>query len=85
MEPDLLVLDEPTTSLDPPGQRELVELLRSLPQAKIVTTHDIGFARAIGDRAAFFDKGRVAAEGSVEEVVRRFDWEPYTSGVVRRG
>jgi cobalt/nickel transport system ATP-binding protein len=74
MQPEILVLDEPTTFLDPPGQRHLLEVLRSLPQAKIVVTHDIAFARAIADRAVFFERGRIAGEGSVDELVARFDW-----------
>lgn len=75
MDPEILVLDEPTTFLDPPGRRALVELLARLPQAKILATHDVSFARALCTRAVFFEAGRVAAEGSVAEVVRRFDWE----------
>ena len=75
MEPEILVLDEPTASLDPPGQRELTALLLELPQAKVVTTHDTVFARAIGTRAVFFEKGRIETEGPVEAVVRKFDWE----------
>ncbi len=74
MEPEILVLDEPTTFLDPPGQRDLASLLSSLPQAKILVTHDVEFARALATRAVFFERGRVAGEGPVEEVIRRFDW-----------
>jgi cobalt/nickel transport system ATP-binding protein len=74
MEPEILVLDEPTTSLDPPGQRGLVKLLRGLPQAKILATHDVNFARALADRAVFFEGGRVVGEGSVDEIVERFAW-----------
>ncbi len=74
MEPEILVLDEPTTSLDPPGQRELADLLRALPQAKLLVTHDVFFARALASRAVFFDRGRIAAEGTVEEIVARFNW-----------
>jgi cobalt/nickel transport system ATP-binding protein len=62
MEPLVLVLDEPTLSLDPPGRRDLIHLLRGLPQAKLLVTHDLGFAR-------------VAAEGSVDEIAARFQWE----------
>ena len=51
-------------------------LSRSLPQAKLVATHDIPFARAIGTRAVFFDAGRIVAEGSVDALVARFDWLP---------
>jgi len=76
MVPDVLVLDEPTTFLDPPAQRHLLHLLRELPQAKIIVTHDIGFARAIATRAVFFGQGRIIAEGSVEELAVRCDWRP---------
>lgn len=75
MAPEVLILDEPTTSLDPPGRRELTETLRGLSQAKIVVTHDVPFARAIATRAMFFERGLIIATGSVDELVRRFDWE----------
>lgn len=74
MDPEILVLDEPTTFLDPPGQRELAALLAGLPQARILVTHDVEFARALATRAVFFDRGRVAGEGTVDEITRRFDW-----------
>jgi len=75
LEPDVLVLDEPTTFLDPPGQRALAELLRNLPHAKIMITHDIPFARATCSRAVFFHEGCLVAEGTVEEVATRFGWD----------
>lgn len=74
MRPEILILDEPTTFLDPPGQRQLLSLLQALPQAKILVTHDTGFARALCTRGVFFEKGRIAAEGSVDELVNRFEW-----------
>ena len=74
MQPEILVLDEPTTSLDPPGQRELIALLRSLPQAKILATHDPDFAQALATRAVFFERGKVVGEGSVAEIIERFNW-----------
>ncbi len=74
MNPEILVFDEPTTSLDPPGQRELIALLRSLPQAKLLVTHDADFAHALATRAVFFEHGKVAAVGSVDEIVERFNW-----------
>lgn len=74
-DPEVLVLDEPTTFLDPPGQRGLIALLRELPQAKLVVTHDVSFARAIASRAVFFERGKIAADGTVDEIARRFDWE----------
>ena len=75
MDPQVLVLDEPTTFLDPPGQRDLRDLLKALPQAKLIVTHDIPFARALASRAVFFEGGRIAAEGAVDEIVHRFDWD----------
>jgi len=75
MEPEILVLDEPTTFLDPPGQRSLAELLGNLPQAKILVTHNIPFAMALCNRAVFFAEGKITAEGPVEEIVARLNWD----------
>jgi cobalt/nickel transport system ATP-binding protein len=74
MNPEVLVLDEPTTFLDPPGRRSLVHLLRKLPQAKLIITHDVNFAMALASRAVFFEKGKVMADAPIDEIVRRFDW-----------
>lgn len=74
MQPDILVLDEPTTFLDPPGQQMLVGLLRRLPQAKLIVTHDVPFAAALASRAVFFEKGRLAGDGPVEEIIQTFHW-----------
>ena len=75
MDPEILVLDEPTTFLDPPTRRDLLALLRSLPQAKVVVTHDANLARALTTRAVFFERGQIAGEGDVMEVIQRFHWE----------
>jgi cobalt/nickel transport system ATP-binding protein len=72
--PEILVFDEPTTYLDPPGQQSLAELLRQLPQAKILVTHDIPFARALCGRAVFFRNGLIAGEGSLDDVIAHFAW-----------
>lgn len=77
MEPEILVLDEPTTFLDPPAQRQLTALLRELPQAKLLVTHDVGLALELASRAVFFERGRVADEGPVDEVVRRHAWQAH--------
>lgn len=75
MRPEILILDEPTTFLDPPGQTSLLELLDRLPQAKILVTHDLECARILAQRAVFFDRGKISGEGSVEEVIARFQWD----------
>lgn len=73
-EAKLLVLDEPTTFLDPPGQRGLADLLESLPQAKVLITHDVPFARRLTDDAVFFLEGRIAARDTVSAIVHQFTW-----------
>jgi cobalt/nickel transport system ATP-binding protein len=75
MQPDLLILDEPTTFLDPPAARTVAHLLSTLPQAKLLVTHDVSFARALATRAVFFEHGRAVATGPVDEIVTRFDWD----------
>jgi energy-coupling factor transporter ATP-binding protein EcfA2 len=75
MEPEILVLDEPTTFLDPPGQRALAVLLAELPQAKILVTHDIPFAQAICNRAVFFRDGVIVADGPVTDIATRYGWD----------
>jgi cobalt/nickel transport system ATP-binding protein len=74
MEPKLLILDEPTSWLDPPGQRGLIDLLKGLPQPKIIATHDAAFAAALSTRAVFLAAGRVLADGPILEIIDRFDW-----------
>jgi len=87
VEPEVLILDEPTTHLDPPARRALLELLKGLPQAKLVVTHDAAFARALCPRAVFFDHGRIVADGPIDDIIRRFDWDlgslPQTSPAPR--
>jgi cobalt/nickel transport system ATP-binding protein len=74
-EPEIIALDEPATFLDPPARAQLVAILSSLPQAKLIVTHDIDLARTLASRAVFFDQGRIAASGDVESIVERFNWD----------
>jgi len=61
--PSVLVLDEPTSDLDPRGRRQFKALLRSLPGAKILATHDLELAVDLCSRALILDEGRLVAEG----------------------
>mgnify|MGYP000863690961 FL=1 len=63
MTPDYLVLDEPTSGLDPRSRRELIELLRSLPQTQIIATHDLLMAGELANRVILLNHGRVVADG----------------------
>ncbi len=85
MQPEILVLDEPTTFLDPPGQQDLLELLRQLPQAKIIVTHNTLFAQALAGRAVFFQRGKNIGEGKPSDVHQEFSWtpQPSTCGTMR--
>lgn len=69
MDADVLVLDEPTSGLDPRGRRQLVELLRSIPCARIIATHDLGLARDLCTRAIVLDAGRIVANGPIDVVL----------------
>jgi cobalt/nickel transport system ATP-binding protein len=69
MEPKLLILDEPTSSLDPGGRRELMKMLEELPLPKIIATHDLELAARICDHTLFFHKGWVVMEGNSHEIL----------------
>jgi len=69
LEPALLLLDEPTAGLDARGRAGLARLLRGLPPARLVATHNLEFAEATCVRAVVLEKGRVAADGPIGAVL----------------
>lgn len=69
MNPEVLVLDEPTAGLDPRARRMLIELLRELPQTMIVATHDLPMVRELLPRTAIMDGGRLAADGDTQALL----------------
>lgn len=69
MQPDVLVLDEPTSNLDPVGRRELSELLGSLDTTQIVVTHDLPFALSLCPRSIVLNDGKVAADGPTRQLL----------------
>jgi cobalt/nickel transport system ATP-binding protein len=68
MDPDLLVLDEPVSNMDPRGRREFIELLGTLKATKVIVTHDLAMARELCSRVVLMDKGEVVADGRPELV-----------------
>jgi phospholipid/cholesterol/gamma-HCH transport system ATP-binding protein len=74
LEPDILLLDEPTAGLDPISSGEIDDLVLKLQaeyhMASIVVTHDLHSAKTIADRLALLDKGSVVIESSFEELQR---------------
>jgi len=69
MEPPVLVLDEPTSNLDPRARREMIGLLRALPATKVLATHDMALAAELCTRAVVIDGGRVVADGPMDAVM----------------
>jgi cobalt/nickel transport system ATP-binding protein len=63
MEPDVLVLDEPSSNLDPASRRELAEVLRSLDITLLLVTHDLPYALELCPRSVVLDDGVVVADG----------------------
>lgn len=68
-EPEILVLDEPTSDLDPRGRREFKALLRQIPATKLIATHDLEFAVEMCSRAIVLDAGRIVADGPLRDVL----------------
>jgi lipooligosaccharide transport system ATP-binding protein len=74
-DPDVMLLDEPTTGLDPQARHVLWERLYRLKQrgvTLVLTTHYMDEAEQLCDRLVVMDKGRIAAEGSPAELIRRY-------------
>lgn len=69
MRPDVLVLDEPTSNLDPKSRRRLLGILEDLKVTKIVVTHDLPVAYELCERVVILDRGRIVADGPTDEVL----------------
>jgi polar amino acid transport system ATP-binding protein len=72
MEPKLMLFDEPTSALDPELVGDVLDAMRQLAQdgmTMVVVTHEIGFAREVGDCLVFMDEGVVVETGHPREVL----------------
>ena len=72
MEPEVLLLDEPTAFLDPKARRNLIRVLKRLPQTMLIATHDLSFAAEVCPRAAVLSRGKLTAEKPTEEIDEDF-------------
>ena len=70
MDPRLLVLDEPSASLDPRSRRELLEMLAQLDHTMLLVTHDLPFAAQLCERAVVLSGGRIVADGPCLEILQ---------------
>ena len=69
MSPEMLVIDEPSSNLDPRGKWELIAVLKRLPVTKVVVSHDLELVAALCERVVILDRGRIAADGPAAEIL----------------
>ncbi|WP_107994969.1 amino acid ABC transporter ATP-binding protein [Trichococcus paludicola] len=71
MEPDMMLFDEPTSALDPEMVGEVLQVMKNLAlegMTMVVVTHEMGFAKEVGDRILFMDDGQVMEQGTPDEI-----------------
>jgi energy-coupling factor transporter ATP-binding protein EcfA2 len=68
-QPTILALDEPTGSLDPRGRRQFIDLIRTLPQTRLIATHDLEMALELCTRVLILDGGRICGDGPTYDVL----------------
>ena len=71
MKPKVMLFDEPTSALDPEMVTEVLDVMKKLAQqgmTMVVVTHEMGFAREVGDRVLFVDEGKIIEEGTPKEI-----------------
>ena len=76
MEPDVMLFDEPTSALDPEMVGEVLDVMKQLARegmTMVVVTHEMGFAREVGDRVIFMEDGRIVEEGTPEKMFENPD------------
>ena len=69
LNPKLLVLDEPTSNLDPRSKWELINLLKRLSMTKIIATHDLELVKALCQRIVILDQGKIVADGDADKIL----------------
>lgn len=72
MQPEILVLDEPTSNLDPKGRKSLIGFLKSIDKTKIIASHDLEMISEICSRYVFMDKGTIVKSASTPESLANF-------------
>jgi cobalt/nickel transport system ATP-binding protein len=70
MMPDILVMDEPSTGLDPYGRRQLIGILKEFTHTKIIATHDLDMVAELCGRAVVIHEGRIRADGPTADIFR---------------
>jgi len=68
MDPDILVMDEPSSNLDPRSRRQLIQLLKTFDHSKIIASHDLDMVLELCERTIILGEGRIAADGTTQEL-----------------
>jgi cobalt/nickel transport system ATP-binding protein len=69
MHPDILVLDEPSSNLDPAARREFADIVRALDMTTLMVTHDLPYALELCERAVILDEGHLVADGKTRDLL----------------
>ena len=70
MEPELIVMDEPSTALDPLNRRTVIRTIRSLPQTKLIASHDLDMILDTCQRVILLNHGKIVADGKTMDILR---------------
>ena len=70
MEPETILMDEPTAALDPYNRRLIIRRINGLSQTKLIASHDLDMILDTCERVILLSEGRIAADGKAEEVLR---------------
>ncbi len=70
MEPEAILMDEPTSNLDPRNRRRVIEIVRELPQTRLIATHDLDMVLDTCDRVLLLANGRLVADGPADALLR---------------
>ena len=70
MEPKVLLMDEPTSTLDPYNRRQVINIVNALPQTKIITSHDLDMILDTCSRVILLSDGKIVADGPAEQILK---------------
>lgn len=70
LDPDILIMDEPTAALDPKARRKLINLLKTFKHTKIIATHDLDMAMELCERTIIISRGKLVNDGKTAEIMR---------------
>ena len=69
MEPDIIIMDEPSIALDPRNRKNLIGILNEINSLKLITSHDLDFIMDTCERTVLLDEGRIIVDGDTKEIL----------------